>query len=78
MTKQKEIVNCLTCGTGKDWWYHRLFSYKCPICGGNPLKGNGRADWEDFSRAEMVAMFGSRRNGDTELLTRYRKEVNND
>ena len=70
-----EIVNCLTCGTGKHWWYRQLFGFKCLTCGGNPLKGNGRSDWKDISRARMVKMFGPRREGDIKLLERYRGEL---
>ena len=71
----EEAVNCLTCGTGKNWWSRRVFSFKCPTCGGNPLKGNGRSNWRNFSRAKMVKMFGSRRDGDAELLVRYASEL---
>ena len=73
---RKKIVNCLTCGTGKDWWVWRIFSFRCPTCEGNPLKGNGRSDWRDFSRARFVKRLGPRREGEVELLERYAGELN--
>ena len=71
----REIKNCLTCGTGKNWWFRTRKGFQCPICGGNPLRGDGRSDWEDLQRARMVKMFGSRQKGDAELARRYRKEI---
>lgn len=68
-------INCRTCGTGKNWWLGFFPIYKCPTCGANPLIGNGRSDWEDYSRAQMVKMFGPRKEGDAELLACYDKEL---
>lgn len=74
-------VNCLTCGTGKNWWVEtfRFFSYhryKCPTCDGNPfVLGSGRQDWKDWSRAKFIARFGPRIDGDSELLKRYKGGV---
>jgi len=68
-----EIVNCLTCGTGKHHWNRSCFGYKCPTCGGNPLRGNGRPDWKDYNRAKMIRRHGPRIEGDMELMERYFK-----
>ncbi len=68
-----EIVNCRTCGTGKNWWFA---GPKCSICGGNPLKkDDGRSDHALYHRARMVNMFGVRRDGDVKLLERYKDEL---
>ena len=72
----KRIVNCRTCGTGKNWWHRGLFRWKCSVCGGNPFKaGSGRRDWEAFLRARMVNRVGTRLDGDVELLERYKNEL---
>ena len=72
------LVNCLTCGTGKTWWFPRPDGYKCPTCQGDPLKGNGREDWKDYSRAQMIRQFGPRLPGDKELVMRYFPEEKGD
>jgi len=74
MVDQDKVINCLTCGEGKNHWFKTIFGYKCSTCEGDPLKGNGRSDWKDFYSAQFVFMFGPRKDGDMELLTRYRKE----
>ena len=76
MAMATEVKNCLTCRTGRRWWMGNSDgSFKCPVCHGNPLIGDGRRDWSDFMRARMVARFGPRIQGDAELLSKYRDEV---
>jgi len=75
----EEIKNCKLCGTGKSWWIRRGIIkryYYCPTCQGNPLEGNGRVDWKDYSRARMIHQFGPRMDGDKELLDKYYNEIN--
>jgi hypothetical protein len=67
------LTNCRTCGTGvahavKTW----RGTLKCLVCEGDPaVAGSGRADYEDYSRANMIRRFGPRMPGDAELLARY-------
>ena len=70
--RPREVRNCLTCGTGRNLWMPRGRHYICPTCEGDPLKGNGRADWKDWSRAGFIKQFGPRREGDAELYERYK------
>lgn len=70
------MQNCITCGTGRRWWRKKSGNIlECPNCGGNPLKEDGRADWDKLQRARMVHQFGPRREGDVELLAKYREEL---
>lgn len=69
-------VNCQTCGTGSLWWFeHRDKSMTCLNCDKDPLVKSSRVDWRDYIRAKMVVRFGPRLLGDSELLTKYRDEL---
>lgn len=71
------LCNCLTCGHGRSYWTPlQNNKWECPSCGGDPFTaGSGRADWKDFGRAKMVAMFGPKMPGDIELVQKYASEL---
>lgn len=69
------LLNCVKCGHGRMYWILRGDHWYCPYCQGDPIAGDGRDDFSDFNRARMVNRFGSRMDGDAELVEKYRKEM---
>ena len=74
-----EVTNCLTCGTGKKWWYdsnQTKSGHYCLNCESDPLILNaGRSDHKEFGRAKMISMYGPRMDGDRGILDKYREEL---